>query len=44
MTQYSFPFGIDGRGLTAFVSQSDQMKHLVRQIPFTTLGEKMRSG
>lgn len=41
MTQYSFPFGIDGQGRTATASEADHIKHLVRQVLFTALGERV---
>jgi uncharacterized protein len=41
MTQYSFPFGIDGRGRTATTSEADHIKQLVRQVLFTALGERV---
>jgi uncharacterized protein len=41
MTQYSFPFGIDGQGRTATASEADHIKQLVRQVLFTTLGERV---
>ena len=41
MTQYSFPFGIDGRGRTNTTSEPDHIKQLVRQVLFTALGERV---
>jgi Phage baseplate assembly protein W len=41
MTQYSFPFGIDGQGRTAGASEADHIKQLVRQVLFTALGERV---
>lgn len=41
MTQYSFPFGIDGRGRTAAARETDHIKQLVRQVLFTALGERV---
>jgi phage baseplate assembly protein W len=41
MTQYSYPFGIDGQGRTATASEIDHVKHLVRQVLFTSLQERV---
>jgi phage baseplate assembly protein W len=41
MTQYGFPFGIDGQGRTAIASEADHIKQLVRQVLFTALGERV---
>lgn len=41
LTQFRFPFGIDGQGRTATASDADHIKHLVRQVLFTTLSERV---
>jgi uncharacterized protein len=41
MTQYGFPFGIDGRGRTAIILEGDHIKQLVKQVLFTALGERV---
>jgi Bacteriophage baseplate protein W len=41
MTEYSFPFGIDGQGRTARTGEADHIKQLVRQVLFTALGERV---
>ncbi len=41
MTQYNFPFGIDGQGRTATATDADHLKQLIRQVLFTALGERV---
>lgn len=41
LTQYSFPFGVDGRGRTATATEPDHIKQLVRQVLFTALNERV---
>jgi phage baseplate assembly protein W len=41
LTQYKFPFGIDGQGRTATANEADHIKELVRQVLFTALGERV---
>lgn len=41
VTQYSFPYKIDGRGRTAIANEEDHVKQLIQQVLFTSLGERV---
>ncbi|MCL4436298.1 MAG: GPW/gp25 family protein [Thaumarchaeota archaeon] len=41
MTQYSFPFNVDGRGRTSVASEDEHIKQLIEQVLFTALGERV---
>jgi phage baseplate assembly protein W len=41
LTQYRFPFGIDGRGHTATANEADHIKQVIRQVLFTAIGERV---
>jgi phage baseplate assembly protein W len=41
MTQYSFPFNIDGKGQTATCADDKHIRQLIEQVLFTTPGERV---
>lgn len=41
MTQYNFPYKIDGRGHTAIANEEHHIKQLIEQVLFTSLGERV---
>jgi phage baseplate assembly protein W len=41
MTQYDYPFNIDGRGRTSSASDPDHIKQLIEQVLFTAPGERV---
>ena len=41
MTQYNFPYKIDGRGRTAVANEEDHIKQLIKQVLFTSPGERV---
>ncbi|MEP0826076.1 MAG: GPW/gp25 family protein [Nitrososphaera sp.] len=41
MTQFNYPFKLDGSGRTATASGDDHIRQLVEQVLFTVLGERV---